>query len=52
MPPFGTNSTLQVDVTGGDLVAYSNVTLTFGGDAAKHFGTNPVAGVVSGVKKD
>jgi hypothetical protein len=47
-PPFGTSSTLQVDVTGGDLVAYSNVALTFGGDGVKHFGPNPLAGVVSG----
>jgi hypothetical protein len=45
-PPFGTSSTAQVDVTGGDLVTYSNIALTFGGDAAKHFGTNPIAGVV------
>jgi len=47
-PPFGTNSTLQVDVTGAELVMYSNIALTFGGDAAKHFGGNPIAGVVTG----
>jgi hypothetical protein len=47
-PPFGTSSTLQVDVTGADLVAYSNIALTFGGDAASHFGGNRIAGVVSG----
>jgi hypothetical protein len=50
-PPFGTSSTVQVDVTGGDLVVYSNVTLTFGGDAVKHFGAVPLAGVVTGMKK-
>jgi hypothetical protein len=51
-PPFGTNSTLQVDVTGGNLVMYSNIALTFGGDAAKHFGSEPLAGVVSAMKRD
>jgi len=49
-PPFGTNSTLQLDVTGGNLVMYSNIALTFGGDAAKHFGSEPLAGVVSAMK--
>jgi hypothetical protein len=47
-PPFGTSSTLQVDVTGAELVTYSNIALTFGGDALNHFGGNPIAGVVSG----
>jgi hypothetical protein len=45
--PFGTSSTVQVDITGGDLVTYSNLALTFGGDAVKHFGSAPLAGVVS-----
>jgi len=45
-PPFGPSSTLQIDVTGGTSVAYSNVKLTFGGDASAHFGTLPVHGVV------
>ena len=49
-PLFGTNSTLQVDITGGNLVMYSNIALTFGGDAAAHFGSNPLAGVVSAMK--
>ena len=49
-PPFGTNSTLQMDVTGGNLVMYSNIALTFGGDAAKHFGSEPLAGVVSAMR--
>ncbi len=43
-------STLQIDVTGGNLVSFSNVTLTFGGAAVKHFGLNPLSGVVSGVQ--
>ncbi|HEY2907993.1 MAG TPA: hypothetical protein VGJ29_18955 [Vicinamibacterales bacterium] len=45
-PPFGTDSTLQVDVTGGNLVTFSNVKLTFGGNAVVHFGALPVSGVV------
>jgi hypothetical protein len=45
-PPFGGSSTLQIDVTGGNSVAYSNVKLTFGGDATNHFGTAPVHGAV------
>ena len=51
--PFETappTSTVQIDITGGNLVAFSNVTLTFGGAAVKHFGSNPLAGVVSSVK--
>jgi hypothetical protein len=46
-PPFGGSSTVQVDVTGGNSVPFSNVALTFGGDAANHFGTQLVHGVVS-----
>ncbi|HTK29057.1 MAG TPA: hypothetical protein VL309_05875 [Vicinamibacterales bacterium] len=49
-PPFGTSSSLQVDVTGGNLVEFSNVALTFSGDAQKHFGANPIAGVVTGLR--
>jgi hypothetical protein len=51
--PFETDpptSTLQIDVTGGNLVGFSNVALTFGGAAVKHFGSNPIAGVVNSVK--
>jgi len=45
-PPFGGSSTLQIDVTGGNSVTLSNIKLTFGGNAATHFGTNPISGVV------
>jgi hypothetical protein len=45
-PPFGPSSAVIVDVTGADLVPFSNITVTFTGDAAKHFGTQPVSGVV------
>jgi hypothetical protein len=47
VPP---TSTLQIDITGGSLVTFSNVTLTFGGAAVGHFGPNPIAGVVGSVK--
>ena len=51
--PFETNppsSTLQVCVTGGDVVKYSlpiaNITLVFGGPATTHFGPQAIHGVV------
>lgn len=44
--PFGPNSTLQIDITGGNTIAYSNIQLTFTGDAVKHFGSQPINGVV------
>ncbi len=49
-PPFGTNNTLQIDVTGGSVVMFSNVKLTFGGDAVGHFGTNAINGAVADSK--
>ena len=46
-------STLQVCVTGGTEIAYSNVTLVFGGPAGiKHFGTQAIHGVVHGASDD
>ncbi len=47
-------STLQVCVTGGTEVDYSNVTLTFIGPATGHFGTQAIHGVVRkpGAKDD
>ena len=51
--PFETDppsSTLQVCVTGGDVVKYSlpiaNITMVFGGPAATHFGQQAIHGVV------
>jgi hypothetical protein len=44
--PVLPSSTLTIRVTGGTDAAYSNITLTFGGDAAGHFGTQPVNGLV------
>ncbi|HYL65148.1 MAG TPA: hypothetical protein VE077_21245 [Candidatus Methylomirabilis sp.] len=45
-PPFGTSSTLQIDITGGSIITLSNIQLTFGGDAVNHFGSLPLTGVV------
>ena len=39
-------STLQVCVTGGSEVAYSNLTMVFGGPATTHFGPQAIHGVV------
>jgi hypothetical protein len=57
--PFETTpptTTLQVCVTGGDLVPYSvpysNVTLVFNGPATSHFGTQAIHGVVRNVDFD
>jgi hypothetical protein len=44
--PTPPETTLQVCVTGGDLVPYSNVTLVFVGPATSHFGTQAIHGVV------
>ena len=47
--PFETSpptSTLQVCVTGGKEIPYSNITLVFAGPASTHFGTQAIHGVV------
>jgi hypothetical protein len=49
-PPFGPSSTLQIDIVGGNSVAFSNIKVTFGGDAAGHFGSQVVNGVVRSFK--
>jgi hypothetical protein len=46
------SSTLQVCVTGGDEVPYSNVSLVFGGLATTHFGPQGIHGVVRKVSPD
>jgi hypothetical protein len=43
----GFTSPVQIDITGGTAVAYSNIAVTFEGAAAAHFGTLPLNGVVS-----
>ena len=46
-PPFGSDRpTLTIDITGGNSVDFSNVTLVFGDPAAGNFGTQPLHGVV------
>jgi hypothetical protein len=45
-PPFGSSSTVQIDLTGGNSVPFSNIQITFGGSAVGHFGAQPVNGVV------
>jgi hypothetical protein len=53
--PFETSpptSTLQVCVTGGTELPYSNMTMVFVGPATNHFGTQPIHGVVRKVEED
>jgi hypothetical protein len=49
-PPFGASSTLQIDITGGNRVTFSNLKILFMGDSMAHFGSNPINGVVRSVK--
>lgn len=46
-PPFGASSTIEIQISGGNLIQFSNITVAFGGQAAKHFGPQPFAGVVA-----
>jgi hypothetical protein len=41
-------SPVTVDVTGGNTLTFSNVSVTFGAGAAAHFGDQPLHGVVTG----
>jgi Bacterial Ig domain len=45
-PTTPPTSTLQVCITGGNTVPYSNMTMVFGGPAMNHFGTQAIHGVV------
>ena len=45
-------TSLQVCVTGGSDVAYSNVTVVMTGPATGHFGTQPIHGVVRFVGRE
>lgn len=52
-PPFPASCDtcmLTVDITGGSLVTYSNITMKFSGPPSTHFGTQAIHGVV--VKTD
>lgn len=47
-PPFSSASVpITIDITGGDLVPFSNMALSLGGDAVAHFGSKPLLGVVN-----
>jgi hypothetical protein len=48
--PFGESSPLQIDITGGNSVAFSNIKLTLGAPAAGHFGSQALNGVVRSSK--
>lgn len=48
--PHGELSPLTVCVTGGTQVGFSNITLELSSPASKHFGTQPINGVVRSVK--
>ena len=43
-------STVEIQATGGNALSLSNVTVTFGGMAAAHFGDQPLHGVVVDVR--
>jgi hypothetical protein len=45
-------TTLQVCVTGGSDVEYSNMTMVMAGPATGHFGTHPIHGVVRFLHRD
>jgi hypothetical protein len=49
-PPFGPSSTLTIEISGGNSVLYSNLKVTFAGDAQTHFGMQAVNGVVRSVR--
>jgi hypothetical protein len=50
-PPFGGSSSVQIDITGGNGVTYSNIQMTFSGDAPAHFGAQPINGVVRSARE-
>ena len=45
-PDFTPLSPVQIDITGGSLLQFSNIKLSFGGPASTHLGTQPYSGVV------
>lgn len=50
-PPFSSASVpITINITGGDLVPFSNVQLSLGGDAVGHFGNKPLLGVVKSLQ--
>jgi len=49
-PPFGPSSTATINITGGNNVTFSNIQLILSGDAALHFGSQAINGVVRNVE--
>lgn len=39
-------SPVTITITGGDALDFSNISITFGGKAASHFGSDPLTGMV------
>ncbi len=44
-------SAVVIEITGGDKVEFSNITVTFGSPGLKHFGAEPLPGVVRSVEE-
>jgi hypothetical protein len=40
-------SPVDIEISGGSALPFANITVTFGGSAAAHFGAAPVHGVVN-----
>ena len=51
-PNFDISSPITVDITGGSIVPYANIHLSFGAPASSHFGSLAFSGVVQNVKQD
>lgn len=49
-PPTIEPSMVVIEVTGGDKVEYSNITLTFESPGSKHFGAEALPGVVKSIR--
>jgi hypothetical protein len=50
-PPAIEPSPVVIEITGGDKVEFSNVTLTFESPGSMHFGASPLPGVVRSVEE-
>lgn len=46
LAPFS-GSPIEFEITGGTALNFTNFTVTFGGGAAGHFGTEPIDGIVT-----
>jgi predicted phage tail protein len=49
-PPAIEPSQVVIEITGGDKVEFSNITVTFASPGSKHFGASPLPGVVRSVE--